>query len=277
MRVNLSMDLLRSFVTIVDTGSIVRASEHIFLTQSAISLQMKRLAEMVQQPLFRRHQGAMTLTPAGEVLLASAREILALNDNVLHSIGKKLSGPVRVGMVQDFADAILSNVLTGFKRSNPDVRMEIRVGTSSELRELIDSELLDIALYLSDTRGPTTVATAPMAWLGSADLLAQPTLPIALMSRPCIFRDACLAGLEDARQSYSVALETPSISVLRAAVESGLALTCRTSAFSTTPFIPMNIGQIALPEVAYNLILRKGAHSTASNLAELLRSELAAL
>ena len=271
------MDLLRSFVTIVDTGSIVRASEHIFLTQSAISLQMKRLADMIQQPLFQRRQGVMTLTSAGELLLATAREILALNDDVLHSLGGGLRPPVRIGMVQDFADAILSNVLTRFKRSNPDVRMEVRVGTSTELKELMASDLLDVALYLSDREGPTTVTTAEMAWLGNADLLAEPALPVALMSRPCIFRDACISGLEEAQQPYNVTLETPSISVLRAAVESGLALTCRTSAFSSKSYSPLRIGDNPLPRVSYNLMIQKSVQPTVSSLADLLRAGLNAL
>ena len=150
MRVNLPMDLLRSFVTIVDTGSMARASEHVFLTQSALSLQMKRLADIIQHPIFLRHQGTTTLTPAGETLLESAREVLALNDLVIAKLGGRLVGPVRIGMVQDFADLILSGILARFRRMNPDIQLEIKIGNSSELKELIASGLLDIALYLGD-------------------------------------------------------------------------------------------------------------------------------
>ncbi|MDP3673699.1 MAG: putative sulfate exporter family transporter [Novosphingobium sp.] len=99
------MDLLRSFVTIVETGSMVRASEHVFLTQSALSLQMKRLADILQQPIFRRQQGGVVLTPTGETLLTCAREILALNDQVIGKLRARMTGPARIGMVQDFADA----------------------------------------------------------------------------------------------------------------------------------------------------------------------------
>jgi DNA-binding transcriptional LysR family regulator len=274
MRVNFPTDLLRSFVTIVDTGSMARASEHVFLTQSALSLQMKRLADMVQQPIFRRHQGTTTLTQAGETLLRYAREILSLNDSLINEIGGRLVEPVRIGMVQDFADAILSRVLTRFKRLSPEIRMEIRVGSSTELRELISSDLLDIVLYIGSADESGAITTAPTLWLGDPDLLAEAILPVAVMTKPCLFRDASIEALEANKRAYNIAMETPSISALRAAVQSGLAITCRTSAFLVQYVAPLALDVIQLAPVSYNISVRASAHPTIQNLAELIRNEV---
>ena len=112
MATNLPTELLRSFVAIVDSGSMLKATERVFVTQSALSLQMKRLEETVLTPLFHRDGRRLTLTPAGQALLVHAREILALNDRAVVALtGDALVGPVRVGLVQDFAETLLSGVL----------------------------------------------------------------------------------------------------------------------------------------------------------------------
>ena len=105
MPVNLPTNLLRSFVAIVDAGSMLNATEHVFVTQSALSLQIRRLEEMVQQSLFAREGRRLTLTPAGNVMLDYSRRVLSLHDEAIAALSaKQFSGPVRVGMVQDFAD-----------------------------------------------------------------------------------------------------------------------------------------------------------------------------
>lgn len=277
MRINLPTDLLRSFVMIVDTGSMVKASEHIYLTQSALSLQMKRLSDLIQQPIFRRQQGSLMLTPAGERLLVVAREMLALNDDVMGTLGVRTPEPIRIGMVQDFAEAILSGVLNRFNRSNPDIRLEIRVGISTELREMFTSGLLDIALYLGDPNDAACVVTTPMVWLGEPELLFPPVLPIAIMAKPCRFRDAGMASLEAAGRPYSIALETPSVSVLRAAAESGLAITCRTPAFLGPNFAPLDIGSPQMPDIGYIIQVSENPQSSVAELSGLIHSALARL
>ncbi|MBB6125263.1 LysR substrate-binding domain-containing protein [Sphingobium subterraneum] len=268
MRINLPMDLLRTLVAIVDTGSMVKASEHIYLTQSAISLQMKRLSDIIGQPILVRQQGALHLTPVGERLVASAREILALNDSLIGDIGNRVDSPVRIGMVQDFADAILSGVLSRFKRSYPDVRLEIRVSHSEELKDLFASGLLDIALYLGDPDTLEATSKAQMAWFGDADLLLEPVLPIAIMTKPCRFREAAIQELTRMERPFSITVETPSISVLRAAVESGLAVTYRT--FLGNRSEPLVIGGETAPEIAYIVSVQPSADATALALSELI-------
>ena len=99
MAVNIPTELLRSFVAVIETGSILQATERVFVTQSAISLQMRRLEEIIRQPLFNRHGRKLRLTPAGEHLLSTAHQILALNDRVLASLqAQALSGTARIGL-----------------------------------------------------------------------------------------------------------------------------------------------------------------------------------
>jgi DNA-binding transcriptional LysR family regulator len=117
------------------------------------------------------------------------------------------------------------------------------------------------------------IRVAPMAWLGDDDLVAQPVLPVAILERPCRFRDAALAALEAEGRAYRVVLETPSLSVLHAAVDSGLGVTCRTRIFSRRTLGADAAATLpALPQVAYVRHTRAEPHPTILRLAELMRA-----
>ena len=248
MVVNLPTELLRSFAAIVDAGSMLRATERVFVTQSALSLQMKRLEDLVQTPLFKRDGRRLTLTPAGQSMLSHAREILAANDRAVSALnGDVLAGPARIGFVQDFAESLLSGVLARFTQLNPETQLQVRVGGSAELLDLMHSDQMDVLLCMSSQADPAAVRTAPMVWLGNADLARQEVLPLAVLERPCRFRDAALAALDQAGRPHRIVLETPSLAALRAAVDSGLGLTCRTTHFMDAA-IDAEEGLPALPQ-----------------------------
>ena len=271
MQVNLPTNLLRSFVAIADTGSIVRATDKIFLTQSALSLQMKRLSEIVQVPLFRREQGALVLTASGERLLGLARQILDLNDQAVDSLDRAgLNGPVRIGIVQDFGDEILSGVLPRFVQLNPGAELQIRVGNSREICELLSAQLIDIAVYYSIERDAFTVAPAHMVWLGDPKLVERERLPLAFMGRPCLARDCAVAALEAANRPYQIIVETSNISALRVAVEAGLALTCRSSAFLGHRFSAVDVESLILPTYFIAIRTLPSAHGAITGLADLI-------
>src|ERR1700748_2543518 len=150
MVMNLPTELLRSFTAIVDAGSMQRATERVYVTQSALSLQMKRLEDLVQASLFKRDGRKLTLTPAGQSMLTHAREILAANDRAVTALsGDVLAGPARIGFVQDFAETLLSAVLARFTRLNPDTQLQVRVGNSAELLELMQAGEMDVLLCMS--------------------------------------------------------------------------------------------------------------------------------
>jgi len=274
MAVNLPTELLRSFAAIVDSGSMSRATERVFVTQSALSLQMKRLEETVQTPLFQREGRRLALTPAGQTLLAYAREMLATNDRAVSALnGDTLAGPARVGLVQDFAETLLSGVLARFAQLNPDTQLQVRVGGSPALLEDLEADRLDVALCMGPADDVAAISVAPMLWLGEARLAEEEILPVAILERPCRFRDALLAALEARGRPYRVVLETPSLSVLRAAVDSGLGLTCRTRIFSDRRVDAVAAAALpALPKVAYVRHARAHPHPTILRLAELMRA-----
>lgn len=278
MVTNLPTELLRSFVAIVDSGSMLRATEKVFVTQSALSLQMKRLEETVLTPLFHREGRRLILTPAGQALLPRAREILALNDKAVVALtGDALAGPARVGLVQDFAETLLSGVLARFASLNPDTQLHVRVAGSPELLGLLDADRLDVVLCMGAADDPRAVQVTPMVWHGEAALAESAVLPIAILETPCRFRDAALAALERDGRPYRVAMETPSLSALRAAVQAGLAVTCRTALFlpDRAPLAGNRLPP--LPDVAYVQRVNASPHSAIDKLAQLVHAAALAL
>ncbi|WP_421737543.1 LysR substrate-binding domain-containing protein [Caulobacter sp.] len=273
MATNLPTELLRSFVAIVDSGSMLRATERVFVTQSALSLQMKRLEETVLTPLFHRDGRRLVLTPAGQTLLPRAREILALNDQAVVALtGDTLAGPARVGLVQDFAETLLSGVLARFSKLNPDTQLQVRVAGSPELLELLGSDRLDVILCMGPPDDPAAVRVAPMVWHGDEALAEQAVLPIAILEAPCRFRDAALAALDREGRAYRVALETPSLSALRAAVQAGLAVTCRTVLFLPGSPPLEAVGLPELPQVAYVQRTNDSPHASILKLGQLVHA-----
>ncbi len=273
MATNLPTELLRSFVAIVDSGSMLRATERVFVTQSALSLQMKRLEETVLTPLFHRDGRRLVLTPAGQTLLPRAREILALNDSAVVALtGDVLAGPARVGLVQDFAETLLSGVLATFSKLNPDTQLHVRVAGSPELLELLGSDRLDVVLCMGAPDDPSAARVAPMVWHGDEALTEQEVLPLAILEAPCRFRDAALAALEREGRPYRVALETPSLSALRAAVQAGLAVTCRTALFLPGSPPLAGRGLPDLPQVAYVRRTNESPHASILKLSQLVHA-----
>jgi len=277
---NLPTDLLRSLVAIVDSGSMLKATDTIFLTQSALSLQMKRLEELVQQPLFTRRGRRLLLTDAGQCLVERARQMLDINDCIIASLtGEQLAGPVSIGLVQDFAEALLTGVLRRFSSLHPGSQLQVRVGGSAELLDDFHDAKLDVAMCLAPESDPKALRRVPMIWVGHPELLTQETIPLATLEMPCIFRSSMLRSLENAGRHYRIAVETPSLTGLRAAVRAGLGVTCRTELFvdeELTPLIPKK-HLPALPSVAYALFTRENPSPAAARLSELVREAVSNL
>lgn len=223
----------------------------------------------------------LVLTPTGQTLLAYARELLAVNDRAVAAVtGDALAGPVRVGigMVQDFAETLLSGVLSRFAQLNPETQLQMRVGGSQELLDLLASDRLDTVLGMGAADDPAAICAAPTLWLGEDALLEQAVLPVAVLERPCRFRDALLTHLEASGRAYRIVLETPSLSVLRAAVQSGLGVTCRTELFGARPISSEAAASLpALPGVTYVRHLRPSPHPTIARLADLIRTAVVEL
>lgn len=268
--VNLPTTLLRSFVAIVDTGSMLNAAEHVFVTQSALSLQIKRLEELVQQSLFAREGRRLALTPHGEVLLGYARRVLALHDEAVAAVSAgTFAGPVRIGMVQDFAETMFTGVIARFAELHPEAQIYARVAGTAELQQMLGRGQLDIILGYAASDDAAAIRVSPMVWHGHAGLAEQEILPLACLEKPCRFREAAIAGLEAAGRRYRIAVETPNLSTLRAAVDAGLGITCRTHLFRSESD-PVFAGDLPpLPAVACIIGRAPSLSATTARLADL--------
>ena len=280
MSTNIPTDLLRSFVAIVEAGSMAQATGTVFLTQSALSLQMKRLEDLLRRRLFRRHGRSLVLTPSGEELVGLARQVLGLNDRIVEALGQAGDPePLQLGLVQDFADTLLPGVLRQFHAAHHRARVQLRVGGSAELIELFDHGRLDIALCIGRhgeiRRGTSQVVReAAMSWIGEAALAEHEELPLVLLEQPCAFRTAALEALARAQRSYRIMLETPNLPGMRAAVRAGLGITCRTSDFARSERLPVPRSDRlpSLPGIDYVLLRRDVRREAGDVLAGLLKA-----
>jgi DNA-binding transcriptional LysR family regulator len=277
MPVNLPTNLLRSFVAIVDTGSMLNASEKVFVTQSALSLQIKRLEELLQQALFHRDGRRLTLTPAGDLMLDYSRKVLNLHDEAVAAVtAGHFAGPARIGMVQDFAEMLLSGLLARFSELHPDAQIYSRVAGTAEMLAQLDRRQLDIVLGFAAPNDPDAIAHAPMAWYGEAGLLDRDPIPLAVLETPCRFREAAVRALEDSGRAFRIAVETPNLTTLRAAVQAGLGITCRTHLFLKDDPLE-HPGLPALPRVSCILRTANALDGATLRLAELVRETVTPL
>src|SRR5882757_5117214 len=142
------LELLRSFVSVVDSGGFTRAGERVHRTQSTVSQQIKRLEDDVGQPLLDRSGKDVTPTEAGERLLSYARRLLSLAEEARDVVGKPGSeGAVRLGIPEDFAAYRLTKLLASFSRARPGLRLDVRVDQSTYLRRDLERGELDLALF----------------------------------------------------------------------------------------------------------------------------------
>jgi DNA-binding transcriptional LysR family regulator len=271
----LPTDVLRSFAAIVEAGSMKKASERECLTQSALSLRLSRLEDVVQRQLFFRDGGRLTLTPAGQILLAYARRMLDLNDRAIAAMSSHdFSRPIRVGMMQIFAETVLTGVLARFSQLHPEAVLQLRVAPTTDLLSQLDAGQVDIAIGIGAADHPSAVRRASMLWIGDSRLADHEIVPLAMLESPCQFRDAALAALDEAGRPYRIVLETPNLSTLRAGVDAGLGLTCRTELFGQTRsanFLPLP----PLPQVSCIVAIRPDPPQVIGDLVQLIRDSLA--
>lgn len=229
MNARLDSDLLRTLVAIADTGSFTQAAGIVRRTQSAVSMQVKRLEETVDQPLFRREARGVSLTAQGETLLASARRVLRLLDQATNALrAEPLAGAVRVGIPEEYGATVLPHVLGRFAEANSGVRVTVSCDQSPALDTAIDHGELDLAVVVVDSGRAEGEALIhdPTVWVTSARHLVheQDPVPLAMFEQGCWWRDWALKALDDRGRRYFVAYTSASVAGLQAAVTSGLAI-----------------------------------------------------
>lgn len=276
MNMDLPLELLRTFVAVAELGSVTRAAERVGRTQPAVTLQLRRLEGLLGRALFLRQRRRLSLAPQGEVLLHHARTVLAANDLAVAALlAEPLSGPVRVGLVQDFADTLLPGVLARFADAHNGVRLEVAVAGSAALRARLADGALDVVMCAARADEAAALIT-PLSWLGAARLAARDPVPLALLEPPCGYRDAALAALEQAGRRWRVVVTSPSLSGMRAAVAAGLGLTVRSRLLGGLPVVE-GAGLPTLPSIGHVVLAADGAGPASRTLAGLLRSAVVGL
>ncbi len=229
LRPTLDSDLLRTFVAIVDTGNFTKAAERAGRTQSAVSMQMRRLEERVGKALFEKDGRLNKLTEDGERLLSYARRMLHLNRETLAAFDdSQLEGTIRIGTPDDYADRFLPEIMARFARSNPRVELTVICEPTPGLVEHLKRGNLDIALVThNDARAQSEVVRRePLLWVSSLNHATheQPVLPMAFGRPNCIWRRAACQVLDRENRDYRVLFSSFSATVIAAAVLSGLAI-----------------------------------------------------
>ena len=228
----LDSEVLRTFVTIAESGSFTRAAQQLFRTPSALSMQIKRLEEILGQALFVREARHVRLTGEGEVLLGYGRRLLKLNaEAVTQFLAPTIEGRVGLGITDDVVGRILPTVLAQFARSHPAVQVDVEVGRSKDLLARLDEGELDLALVMAGGPGQAgrgeIVHSEPLVWAGREDGVAvqRSPLPVTLAQQGCAWRRITLNALDQAGIAYRIAYSCDHCAGQEAAMLADLAVT----------------------------------------------------
>ena len=224
----LDLDLLRSFVSVVDSDGFTRAGERVHRTQSTVSQQIRCLEKGFGRPLLHRDGKRISPTEEGERLLSYARRLLALAEEAREVVSRPTGdGVVRLGLPEDFAAYRLTQMLSEFARARPGVRLYVRRGKSVQMRRALERGELDLALFKRDAEETGGIAAWPerLRWTTSrrhpVDFRDDP-LPLALFEQGCIYRDRAIHALERVGRAWHIVYTSPSILGIQAAVSAGL-------------------------------------------------------
>jgi DNA-binding transcriptional LysR family regulator len=226
----LDLELLRSFVSVVDAGGFTRAGERVHRTQSTVSQQIKRLEDDIGRPLLNRSGKQVVPTEDGERLLSYARRLLSLAEEARDVLTRPTDdGAVRLGIPEDFAAYRLTELLASILRSRPGLRLDVRADQSVYLRRDLERGELDLALLKRDAgeRGGIAVWPERVHWVTSkAHPATQKTESVPLIFFPtgCLYRTRAIHAIESAGRSWHMAYTSSSLSGIQAAVAAGLGL-----------------------------------------------------
>ncbi|WP_419784821.1 LysR family transcriptional regulator [Pseudodesulfovibrio sp.] len=254
---DLAPDVLRTFVCAADAGSFTQAGTLVHRTQSAVSMQMKRLEEDLGRPLFLRQGRGVSLTEDGETLYRYAQRMLELHEEALAALAApRLGGVVRVGAPEDYAAQFLPRTLKRFSAVHPDVEVQVYCDATPDLISQFAAGNLDVMLTTEEYGEGPNRRKLGLVWIVAEDggPLRKRPLPLALFHSGCPYRRNALLSLEEAGMAYRIAYSSPSMAGVLAAVQAGLAIApatenfqapgCRrtTSRDGIPPIAPVSVG-----------------------------------
>lgn len=276
----LDLELLKTFVCVVDEGSFTRAAKRVHRTQSTVSQQVRKLEKMVGHTLLLRDRTGQNISvnEHGEMLIQYARRMLAMSSEALEALANDVDPEIlRIGVPEDFDSRRMTSILAGFNRVRPKARLETISGMSTDLKQKLAMGVIDIALVKREPNSGPSWATWPerLVWVRGIDSnFANGVLPLALFPQGCIYRQRAIRLLDVAQRPWRVAFGSHSLTSIQAAVASGLGV----SVLPASALLPEHTVCMDLPELApteLGLISREGALTGLQRgLVEFLRQEL---
>jgi DNA-binding transcriptional LysR family regulator len=273
------IELLRTFLSIVDRGGVTQAASALHMSQAAASQQVKRLEERLDCRLFERQGRGLVLAPAGERLEAQARRLVAQADELLSSMrAAQFDGEVRFGVPYDIIASFVPSILRRYARAQPKVRVSLVCEDSKVVRRQLAAGDVDLALTTESECGRygETLRTDRLVWVGvpGGDAHLKDPLPVSLGAPTCVFRPVALEALGRAQRDWRAVCEVSRMEPVYAAIEAGLAVAplLRSSVPERFEILGRHARLPALPEFRINLYAPPGIGPAARDLAEHVRS-----
>ncbi|MCO4892164.1 LysR family transcriptional regulator [Cupriavidus sp. WGtm5] len=284
-------DQLRTFVTVADSGSMSAAAPRLFLSQSSVSEQLRKLEERAGVPLLTRGRHGAQPTPAGQRLLAHARRILDLNELALQELrGHALEGELRLAVTDYFRPGEIAGMLRRLRERYPYLRLHVTVMKSAAIDAAAERDTFDIGLSmrLPGTRGPaargTVLRREPLAWVAApaeADSLPA-TLPLVLLPDTCSLHQYVVQRLLRKRVPFEIAHSASGVAGLHLALAAGLGVSCLNASAIGPGVAPLDAATVArlglprLPEAEFFLLpARRGESAFIAQAREALAAQLA--
>ena len=281
----LDLDLLKTLVAIAETGNFSAAAQRVFRTPSAISMQVKKMEEILGRPVFVRDSRSVTLTADGAFLLEHARRMLAMNrDAVARFVQPDVEGFVRLGAPDDVAERFLPAMLRKFADSHPGVTVNVMVDGTDTMTKALKAGKLDLSLVtceagFSAAQDAEILYREQLVWGACRGGIAasQVPLPVSVWEEWCVWRKAGLKGLDEQGRDWRIAFQSAHISGQKAAILADLAVAPIpiSSLGGDIVEAPAKYGLPVLPKYALGLLIKPDPTPAVAAAADYIRSAFA--
>jgi len=227
MIMNLQIDYLKTFIALAETKGFTKAGIQVNRSQSAVSMQIKRLEDEIGKKLFDRIGKTVKLTTEGHILIKYATRIVKEHDDAVRALSKPdLEGFIRFGSPEHYTIGILPKLLARFAAAYPDVLVEMRCENSDVIKQAIDKGELDVGICSQISDGGQVIYHDPVVWVSDSAFIMQKNkiVSLAVFEEDCIFRTWAVEALEKSGISYRIVYVSRSISGLLDAVRAGFAI-----------------------------------------------------
>jgi len=263
---------LRTFIAVAESGSVSAGAERVFLSQSSVSEQLKKLEERAGQPLFVRSKQGVSATPAGSRLLEHARRIIAMSEAAFEDLqGRSLDGELRIAITDYYRPHDIARILKTFSEQHPRLKLHVTVLPSAVIDSSAgDDASFDIGLSLRLVTGnsrassgrssaqSTVVRREKLLWASASDASPRPVAPYQLVLLPssCLLQRFVVKLLDENKVSYVVSHSASGVAGLQLALKAGLGISClnESSIGAGVVACPPGIGLPALPAVEFHLL-----------------------